>query len=214
MDWIVLSAFFLAAFSSLFTIINPISAAFFFTSITEDDEESKKILMARKASIVSAIILIIFAFGGNIILNFFGITLDAFRIAGGLLVARVGLSMTRAAHKQIKSEKERQEAIQRDDVSVIPMAIPMLSGPGAMTTVIVLMSTSTDTYSKVAVILAILVVCALAYLILAKADWIQKSIGHTGKNVVDKILGLIVMVVGVQFIINGVQGVLKLWGLI
>ncbi len=214
MDWILLAAFFLATFSSLFTIVNPFSAAFLFTSITEDDSREKKILMARKAAIVSAIVLIVFAFGGNIILNFFGITIDAFRIAGGLLVARVGLSMTRSTHKQIKSDKEKQEAIEKEDISVIPMAIPMLSGPGAMTTAIVLMSGAENVYHVSAIVLAILVVCLLSYIILAKADIIQNKLGRTGKNVVDKILGLIVMVVGVQFIINGLKGVLTSWGII
>jgi len=214
MDWLILSAFFLAAFSSLFTIVNPISAAFFFSSITEDDSAAKKVLMARKAAIVSAVVLIVFAFGGNLILNFFGITLDAFRLAGGILVARVGLSMTRATHKQIKSDKEKQEAIEKEDISVIPMAIPMLSGPGAMTTAIVLMSNSSDIYSTISIVVAILLVCLISFIALAKADLIQTSIGHTGKNVVDKILGMIVMVVGVQFMINGVQGLLTSWNLI
>lgn len=207
-------AFFFAALSSVFTIVNPISTATIFVSITKGDTRKKKLQMAKKASITAAIVLIIFAFVGNFILGFFNITVEAFRIAGGILIVRVGLNMLNSKETELSSEVERKEAIKKDDISIIPLAIPMLSGPGAMTTAIVLMSEAGSIFEVLFLVLAILIVCFMSYLILAEADLIQKYLGENGKKVVEKIMGLIVLVVGIQFIINGVGGLLTTWNFV
>lgn len=206
-------AFFIAAFSSLFTIINPFSAATIFISITRFDSRKKKIAMARKASLTAAIVLVVFALAGNYILNFFGITVDAFRIAGGIIIGSIGLSMINAKRDHLRTEKEKNEAVTKEDVSIIPMAIPILSGPGAMTTSLVLMREVNSVFDVATLIFAIIIVCLLSYFILSRADYIGKYLGETGKHVTERIMGLIVLIVGVQFVINGIEGLLQAWRL-
>ncbi|MFH1649825.1 MAG: NAAT family transporter [Candidatus Woesearchaeota archaeon] len=201
--------FFLGALGALFTIINPFSTASVYLSITEDETKERRRQMAQKASVTAAIVLIVFAVAGTAILSFFNITLDAFRIAGGILVAVIGYHMIKTGKADFRNPAEHQEALEKDDVSIVPLAIPMMSGPGAMTIAMVLMGQAQGVIGRLTVILSILVVCALSYLILSKARVIGDYLGHTGRSVVDKIMGLIVFVIGVQFIVNGLIGVLN-----
>jgi multiple antibiotic resistance protein len=211
--------FFLAAFSALFIIMNPLSTATVFLTITKKDSMLKRRLIAKKACIASFIVLITFSLAGNLILSFFGITVDAFRIAGGLLIARVGFGMLSSKNentKKIEEEKDAQkEAIEKDDVSLIPLAIPMLSGPGAMTTAIVLMGETggwvgMNIYLIFSLILAIIAVCFASYIILRQSVKIEKHIGKNEHDAINKIIGLIVLVIGIQFLINGILGVISL----
>jgi len=207
-------AFFVVAFSSFFTIINPLSTASVFVSITGNNTKEEKKRIARKASAVAALVLIVFGLVGSFVLSFFSITLEAFRIAGGILIAGVGFQMLHARTTQFKSKKEEKEVMEKDDVSIIPLAIPMMSGPGAMTTAIVLMSQASGVAQTGFVILAALVVCLLTYIILSRAFMVQKFMGESGRDVVDRVMGLIVLVVGVQFVISGVEGLLIQWAII
>lgn len=207
-------SFFIFAFTSFFTIINPFSAATMFVSLSKGDTKAKRLAMSRRASLAAAIVLLLFAFGGNFILNFFGVSVDAFRIAGGLLIVRVGLNMLGNRERHIRGEAAKEEAMAKDDVSIVPMAIPMLSGPGAMTTAIVLMQQAQGSTQVLFLVAAIVLMAVLSYLLLSRAHVISDFLGKNGKNVVERILGLLVLVVGVQFFINGVHGVLMLWGLI
>ena len=386
-DFGLLTAFFMACFSSLFTIMNPFSTVSVFFGMTDDKTKSEKIDIAKRATIVAATIMIVFSFLGNFILSFFSITLDAFRIAGGLLVANVGLGMLKGngrgrppsarfnfhplnpvidepvtftsessdpdgfvtreewfvndvkvgqGHnftyvfdkigtysvllkvtdnrgfsenivKQVvvlddednilpvadfkmsssnpevnskvsfKSESydpsgfitreewfingeliktfkgpnsvlehkfkspgiynvvlrvtdnkgarskffkqvvvssvgtpsESKKSV--DDIAIIPLAIPMLSGPGSITTALMLMSDATSIIMTGIVVFSILLVCGISYFLLANADKVNKFIGRTTRKIVDKLLGLIVLVVGVQFLINGITNLIKLW---
>ena len=207
-------AFFIAAFSSLFTIMNPFSAATIFISITRFDSKRKKMAMAKKASFTAAIVLIIFALAGNYILNFFGITVDAFRIAGGIIIGSIGLNMINAKRDHLRTENEKKEAVNKEDISIIPMAMPILSGPGAMTTSLVLMREVDGVFDVATLIFAIISVCLLSYFILSRADYIGRYLGETGKHVSERIMGLVVLVVGVQFVINGIDGLLTAWGVL
>ncbi len=390
LDWGVLGAFFIACFSSLFTIMNPFSTVSVFFGLTEDKDREDKVKIAKKATITAAIILIMFGFMGNFILSFFSITLDAFRLAGGLLVAKVGLDMIKGngkhrppvarfvfhphnpvidepvtftsessdpdgfitreewfindvkvgqSHnftylfdkpgsynvllkvtdnrgstenivKQIfVSEEEKDDLpvaefsvspstpkigdkvsfksgsydpdgfITREEwfvngelvkkykgpnsilekkfkkpgiynvvlritdnkgirtkffkqvivasdapavsfkgnddeltnIAIIPLAIPLLSGPGAITTSLMLMSDAKNIFMTAVVILTILLVCWIAFWMLANADLVNRFVSKTSKKIIEKLLGLIVLVVGVQFFINGVTNLIKLW---
>ena len=204
-------AFFMLAFSSLFTIISPISTSSVFITITPKNSKKEKLQMAKKASITAALVLIVFGLAGNYILSFFNITLEAFRIAGGILVAGVGLQMLHTGKKYFRSEEEEKEAIRKDDVSIIPLAIPLMSGPGAMTTTIVLIGKSSGLTGVATVIFAIVLVCWLAYLILSRASIIERYLDRNSRQVIEKLMGLIVLVIGVQFIINGLQELLVIW---
>jgi multiple antibiotic resistance protein len=211
MELVLLVPFFIASFSSLFTIINPFSTAPIFLSITKGDSLDKKRQMARKASITAAITLIIFALAGSFILSFFSITVEAFKIAGGIIIAIVGMRMIYAKRDVLHTDKEKKEAAKKEDISIIPLAIPMLSGPGAMTTAIVLMRQSSEISFKATVLVSIIVACFLSYVVLSRAFIIEKYLGETGRRVIDRIMGLIVFVVGIQFVINGIGGLILYW---
>lgn len=201
-------SFFVATFISLFTIINPFSTASVFHTIASGDSKEDKKYMARRAVITAMVCLIVFAFLGSYILHFFSITIEAFKIAGGLLVFVVGYGMIKKGHEHFSTKKEEKHAVDKDDVSIIPLAIPMLSGPGALTVAIVLMEEAgTNVLDVVSIVFAIILVCLFAYFLLINANYLDRYLKETGKRVVDKLMGLIVLVIGVQFIINGVLGV-------
>lgn len=208
-----LISFFVVAFVSLLTIVNPLSTTSVFLTITAGDSDKRRRLMARRASIAGALILIVFALLGTYILSFFSITIDAFRIAGGILIAGVGYRMIRAKRRHLKTKKEESEAKKKEDISIIPLAIPMTAGPGSMTTAIALMSDAPSLEYSALVILAIILVSLVSYLVLSRSSFIAKKLGETGQKVSERVMGLIVMVVGVQFIVNGAYGVLLSWGM-
>ncbi len=211
LDLITSLALFFASFSSLFTIVNPFSAAFIYLTITKNNTRKEKIKIAKKACIIAAIVLVVFGLGGSYILSFFNITIEAFKIAGGIVIAAIGMQMIHTGRKHFTSHAERKEAIEKEDVSVIPLAIPMLSGPGAMTTTIVLMGEADGIIAKTSILVAIVAVAAISYVILSKATAVHRYLGETGKTVIDKIMGLIVLVVGVEFIINGIGTLIAVW---
>jgi len=205
--------YFVGVLVALVTIVNPFSTISLFLTITKGDSIEKKRAMARRASIVSACVLIVFALAGTYVLTLFSITLDAFRIAGGILIAGIGYRMVKATRECLSTDLEKEEAAKKQDVSIIPLAIPMTAGPGAMTTSLVLMGDAVGAGEIAALIIAIIAACVLTYFVLSRSEIIGNYLGETGQKVTDKIMGLIVMVVGVQFIINGVSGLLTTWGI-
>lgn len=211
-DFVASAGFFVGAFTALFTITNPFSTASIFLTITQNDSHKKRKLIAKKACLAAAIVLTVFALAGTFILDFFSVTVDAFRIAGGILIARVGFGMLHS-DRPFKNDMHKEEAIAKDDISIIPLAIPMLSGPGALTTAIVLMGETGGWIGGwmniVATLLAIIVVSFVSYHVLKQSISMQKFIGHNERAVIDKIMGLIVLVVGIQFLINGIVGVVS-----
>lgn len=191
--------------------MNPFSTASVFLTMAIGNTDKEKRLMAQKATLVSAALLIVFAFLGRYILQFFSITIEAFMVAGGILVALAGFRMLNSGKKHFRNKQEELEAIEKDDISIIPLAIPMLAGPGSLTTAIVFMGRATDFTQYMIVIASILLVCFIAYILLAESKYIQRALGAAGQQVIDKVLGLIVVVVGIQFIINGISGLLEFW---
>ena len=205
--------FFFAAFMSIFTIVNPFSTASIFLALTRDLTHQDRKFIARRSAIVAVCLLLIFAFAGSAILSFFSITLDAFRLAGGLLITAVGWQMVRGTRHRFSSENTK-EVYHRDDISIVPIAIPFLSGPGAITAVLVLISETSSIAMTLQVAVAIIAVIVVSYIVLSEADRVVRYIGEAGKEAIEKIMGLIVMVVGVQFVINGIRAVLMTWGVI
>ncbi|MFH1450713.1 MAG: MarC family protein, partial [archaeon] len=130
----------------------------------------------------------------------FSITIEAFMIAGGLVIGKLGFNMLNAKPRQ--TEKEEKESKKRQDISIIPLAIPLLSGPGAITTALVWTSQAPGTPEKIGLLLIPVVISLLAYPIIINAKLLERFFGHTGINVIEKLMGLIVLVMGVQFIIN------------
>ncbi len=200
-DYLVYFAY---AFASIFVIVNPIEATMVFISLTSGlkTEEKKKIYW-RTTSVAFAIALL-FAVGGDLVLRFFGITVDSLRVAGGVLLFLVAIDMLRGVRQQKKiTEAELRDANLREDISVFPLAMPLLTGPGAITTVVVLMGAA-FTLSQKAIVLAALVLTFLAtYFILRFSEYIDRALGITGIMVMTRIMGLILGAIAVNFVALG-----------
>ncbi|MFT4343723.1 MAG: MarC family protein, partial [Candidatus Woesearchaeota archaeon] len=201
--------FFFIAYTSIFTIMNPFVSTSVFLSITKGDSKASKRMQARKAAITAALVLMIFGVAGNLIFSFFSITLDAFLIAGGLIIAQIGFNMLK--DREVIKEPQEEEAVIKKDVSITPLAIPMMSGPGAIATSLVITSRAESVIDLFAFFAAVIAVCITAYFIISRSAVIHKVLGENGAKAADKILGLIVLVMGVQLIINGVSGLIEAW---
>ena len=202
------AAFALLVFTSMLAIVNPLSAVPLFLTMTGTLAPAQRSATLRLAIATSIIILVVFGVLGTWILQFFGITTDAFRITGGLLFLGIGSDMLQAKRsRDTTTATEEEEAEQRREIGIIPLGIPTLAGPGALTTVITL-ATQADTLAKRAsVYLGIVVVMLVSWVILSVAPALFRRLGRTGLNVMTRIMGLIVMVIGTQFIIDGVRAV-------
>ncbi len=204
-----LGTFALLCFTSLLAILNPLSAVPLYLALTEGHTPAARRHTVHQAIPSAFVVLLVFAFVGGTIFQLFGITIDAFRIAGGILFFGIGLDMLQAKRSRVKTtEEEEREASTRPVVGVTPLGIPMLSGPGAITTVMVLMTQAT-TFSRVIVVFgAIVAVLLVAWIVLASAPTLIGHFGQTGLNVMTRIMGLLVTVIGVQFIIDGARPIL------
>jgi len=191
--------FALLAFSSLFSVINPISAAPIFVAMTADSPGERP-RAALRACLAAAAILAVFAAAGGAIFAFFGITVPAFQIAGGVIFAALSVRTLQDGEKDVPMGDSV-------DPSIVPLGIPIIAGPGAITTVMVLIGQAQDATRRLALGGAIAVNILLTFLVLLAAPKIVDGIGSTGQRIVSKIMGLITAVIGIQFVINGVTTV-------
>jgi len=195
------------SFTSFFTLINPFGTMPIFMTMTADLDKSHRTKTARKAAVVSFITIIVFAFSGQVLFNFFGISVNSFRVVGGVIFFLMGMDMLQARLGKVKL-KESEIKTYVDDISVTPLAIPMICGPGAMTNAIVMMEDADSIEKKIALILGAFVVILCTYLILYSASKIIKILGQTGINVMMRLMGLIVMVIAVEFFFTGLKPIL------
>ncbi len=209
-------AFGLTVMASIFAIVDPIGAVPFFSALTEDYTPEDKRGVIQKSCIAALVALLVFAIVGQWIFVAFSITVPAFQIAGGILLFSVGFEMLHGQRPRTKTtEKEHAEALERQAVGVVPLGIPLLAGPGAISTVMVYMSHETSTaLDKMFVFAGILVSILASYVALSYADRIFKRIGRTGTLAISRILGLLLAAIAVQFVINGVIGAARLNGLL
>lgn len=197
------------AFAALFFIIDPLGNVPLFLAITPKNDTRERKQIVGKASLVSGLILVFFLLTGNFLLDIFHVTIGAFRIAGGILVFVIAFRMLFAVRPgQKTSPQEEQEAIAKEDVSVFPLAIPLLSGPGAITTMILLRSNCRDVIHYALILAVIVVVSLLTYFILRESQYLMKLLGQTGINILTRLMGLILSVIAVQFVIDGIKAVL------
>lgn len=192
---------------SLLPIINPFSTAPMFLAITDGDSDAYRAEQARKAVIYMICILIAFLIGGSFIMNFFGLSLPGLRIAGGILVAGVGFRMLYPKDEVEQTQEEHSESRRKRDVSFTPLAMPSLAGPGAISVTIGLTSLATDWLDFVAIIGGILLVAVIVFITLRLSTKLVKVLGVNGLHAMTKIMGFLILCVGVQFIVNGVIGV-------
>ncbi len=204
-------AFFIYAFTSIFSIVNPVSGVMTFISMTSNMSKADRIYIAKRSVVIASVMAIIFSISGEIILQFFTITIDSLRIAGGILLFLVAVDMlfARTSRESITSE-ELKDATQRENISVFPIAMPLLTGPGTITTIIVLMRTSESIDSKLVVIGAILLNFAITFLIFRFSDRFNKVVGMTGMLVMTRIMGLFLGAIAVDFITTGIKNIFKI----
>jgi multiple antibiotic resistance protein len=202
-------SFTLSTLTTLFLVVDPPAAVPIFLSMTGSDPPVHKQRMARRAAIATGVTLTAFAALGTAIFGILGISLGAFRIAGGILLFLLAVDMLRAQRsRQRTSPEEEAEGVERPDVSIFPLAIPMLAGPGATSTVMVLVSKATTPWHHGIIFLGIAATSLAAYYTLRGAMVVERRLGQTGMNVLQRVMGLILAATAVQFVVDGVIAVL------
>jgi multiple antibiotic resistance protein len=202
-----LLTFGILTFTSFFTLINPLGTMPIFMTMTADLDKQDRTRTAKKASIVAFITIVIFAFSGQVLFNFFGISVNSFRIVGGVIFFLMGMDMLQARLGKVKI-KESEVKTYVNDISITPLAIPMICGPGALTNAIIMMEDADSIEKKVVLILTVMLVMLLTYTILYSSSRIIKILGETGNNVMMRLMGLIVMVIAVEFFFSGLKPII------
>ena len=194
----------LVSISSIFFIVDPFAAIPAFLAMTGGDPPEKRRRMARQAAWTCWAVMSLFALAGSLIFKAFGITLPAFKIAGGVLLGIVAIEMLEARRSGTKeSEAERLEGQQKDEIGVTPLGVPMLAGPGAISTAMVLMGQSRLWWQAIPVFVGIAITAVASYYRLAGADRVRGRLGETGIRILMRLMGLVLTAIAVQFIING-----------
>ena len=208
-------SFFIYSFTSLFIIMNPIGLVPLFYIWTSDYTIKEKLTLLKKSAIVVILTLMTFAFFGGAIFKFFGITIDSFKVAGGILILKIAWDMLHAQISKTRHNlKENEEPILVEDIAVVPMAIPLLAGPGTITTSIILMEHSITTYDTLIIIFSIILATVVSVIILYLSDNIAKILKVSGIKAIVRIMGLILAAISIEIISSGVFGLIKSSGLI
>ena len=195
----------LSTLTALFVVVDPFGCVPLFVSITDGDSREQKRRAALRASVVAGAILALFAVSGTLIFRLLGVSEGAFRIAGGVLLFLLAVDMLSAQRsRQRTTPEEEAEGANKADASVFPLGIPMLAGPGATSAVMVLVSRAQNTLEYMIVMLAIVITLVSTYWVLRGASAVADRLGHTGMNVLQRVMGLIVAAVAVQFVLDGV----------
>tara|TARA_B100001142_G_scaffold296117_1_gene317582 strand:- start:350 stop:991 length:642 start_codon:yes stop_codon:yes gene_type:complete len=198
-------SFIILTFSSLFALINPLGITPILLSMTEGDNDIEYKSIVKKGILTAYIILVIFTLMGDLIFKFYGITIYAFMIGGGILFLRNSFDMIDSkVSREASTPLETKEAIKKEDISITPIGIPLIAGPGAITSVMLLSSQTNTFVDKCIVHINIIITLLLTYIILLLGKKISKKIGTTGIRIIQRIMGLILLVISIQFIINGI----------
>lgn len=201
-------SFFIYSFASLFAIVSPVSGVVTFISLTNKLTFEEKNIVANKAVTLACIITLFFALTGEIILDFFGITIDSLRVAGGMLLFYVAFDMMLAkVSRESVTDSEIDISQDRNDLWIFPIALPLLTGPGTITTVIVLMGSSTSYIQGTTVILSIIATFSIAMVLFRFSRRIYKYIGYTGMLVFTRLMGLLLAAMAVNFIATGIWNI-------
>lgn len=199
--------FALLCFTSLFTITSPLSTMPVFLTMTQSLDEKERRAVAIRATLVACCALLLFVLAGQFLFKFFGISTNGFRIVGGIIIFRIGFDMLQAKYTPMNLRKEEIKEY-ANDVSVAPLGIPLLCGPGAIANAIMLMQEAYSFEMKTAVIVAIILVYLITFVLLRWAGVLVKFIGETGNNVMMRLMGLILMVIAVECFVSGARPIL------
>ena len=208
----VILEFALLAVTSVFFLVDPFAVIPLFLAVTANAPASERKAVARRSAFTCAIVLCSFALAGSLIFKMFGITLPAFKIAGGIILMGIGLDMLQARQSGTKATaEEQQEGAEKQDASIIPLGMPMLAGPGAISTVMVLVGESHSLWQHAVIYATILLTSFLSFMILSGADGVRKYLGETGIRILMRLMGLLLVALAVQFAVNGLTdfGLLK-----
>lgn len=203
---------FVYALVALFVIIDPIGTAVFFSALTTGDTAEKRRVTARKATVIGFIVLSVFGLAGEALLRVLGITIPALQIAGGVLLFLSATDMVTARGELRATDEEREAArTSSEDISVFPLAIPFIAGPGAMTTMVLLHSKAVGQAGGIAAIeLALAAIILGTFIAMMAARHLARLMGETGAHVIGRVLGILLAALAAQFIIEGLRSALKL----
>jgi multiple antibiotic resistance protein len=189
-------------------LVDPIAAVPTFLIMTANAKREDREHMARRAAWTCLAVLGIFAAGGKLIFRLFGITLPAFKIAGGVILLLIGIDMLQARRSKTKETPgDIEEGLEKADVGVIPLGVPMLAGPGSISTVMVLVGGAPQWWYSIAVFAAIGIIAALSYWILAAADRVRGYLGETGIRILTRMMGLLLTAIALQFMLSGLADI-------
>lgn len=204
--------FLLLSITSLIALINPIGIIPTYIGLLGDYDPQEHKNITYRAILCAFIVLMTFSIMGNLIFNFFGITMDAFRIVGGILFMRIGLDMVESKISRTKSTpKEQKEAEEKDEIAYSPLGVPLIAGPGAITSVMILSNQVNSINEKILFTLSIVICMILTYIALIMGNTLSKKIGTTGIRIIQRLMGIILMVIAIQFIIDGLTPIVYSW---
>lgn len=196
--------FFLATLGSLFSLVNPLGAVPIYLTLTTNMTEKTRELMARKTALWFLLILVLFFFAGTWILDFFGISLNALRIAGGLIIVNSGYGLLNSKFQERRINNEiEEEATESEDISFTPMAMPMLSGPGSISLLIGLFAQQSEWVSRGLIVGVVAMMAILIWAVLHFAPFLYRVLGRGGLAALSRIMGFLVMSIGIEMLISG-----------
>ena len=203
--------FILLCFSTLFTLVNPIGIAPIYLTLTERFSDDHQKSIAKKGVLTGLIVLIAFAYLGRYIFAIYSISIDAFRIMGGIIFFRSGIKMLDSITPRTRiTPSETEEGLEHEDIAISPIGIPIVTGPGAITAAMILAGQATSLTEQLILFIAILMVLFTTLIIFLTSPKIFKNLGQSGTRLIQKLMGIILMVIAVQFIIDGISNVLLL----
>ena len=202
---------FIYIFAALFSVINPIGTVPIFVGLTQDDDKKERSRISLWTAINVFLILIISFFVGQYVLDFFGISIDALRIGGGLIIVSSGFSLLsgKFSKKRGINKKVENDVQKRNDIALTPLAIPMLAGPGSISLLIAFYQENNGTSEIIIATLAIMTVCLSIFLILKSAHYLSKILGASGIVAISRIVGFIVIAIGIQYIVSAVVSIIQ-----
>ena len=196
----------LLIFTSVLFIVDPFAVIPTFLAMTVRDSPAQRRILARRGAWTCAITLTAFALGGSMIFKIFGITIGAFKIAGGVLIGLNALDMVQARQSQQRETPiEKAEGIEKDDIGIMPLGVPMLAGPGAISTVMVLALGAKTPAGTATVYISIALTALITYFVLSAASLLERRLGQTGMRILTRLMGLVLCAIAVQFIIDGIR---------
>lgn len=198
---------YLKIFVSLLAIVNPVGVVPIFISMTADESRDQRRQTTHLVAVGVTIILLVALFFGESVLRFFGITIDSFRVGAGILVLLMAIAMLHARTSPVRqTDEEADESIDKQSVAIVPLAMPLLAGPGAISTVILAAHKSNSAVHYLVIALGIIILSLILWAVLRLSPWLGRRISATGINIFTRIMGLILAAIAVEFIANGIKG--------